>query len=160
MTGTAITATLATLPLALRELARPQAWSASTQPVVTVDVAAVQLNIYPWIHGTSRLRKDGLRRTNSNRQFQSYGKLTNRRTDDKIRVVLVWQSRVAPGWRKGPPHDKTDWSLDKWSRSGQGMLQGMLHGWLRQTENWPPSLAHSGLIRLKTVTLCGELAFQ
>ncbi len=55
----------------------------------TVDMAAVQLNIYPWIHGTSRLRKDGLRRTNSNRQFQSYGKLTNRRTDNKIRVVLV-----------------------------------------------------------------------
>ena len=27
----------------------------------TVDVAAVQLNLYPWTHGTSRLRSDGLR---------------------------------------------------------------------------------------------------
>ena len=108
-------------PLALHEQACPTSRRGlrrlGSKPSVeyiytTVDMAAVQLNIYPWIHGTSRLRKDGLRRTNSNRQFQSYGKLTNRRTDDKIRVVLVWQSRVVPGWRKGPPHDKTDWSLD------------------------------------------------
>ena len=38
----------------------------------TVDMAAVQLNIYPWIHGTSRLRKDGLRRTNGFLGWSSY----------------------------------------------------------------------------------------
>ena len=44
-----------------------------------------------------------------------------------------------PGRRKGPPHDKTDWSLD-----GRGvdnvMLHGVLHGWLRKTEDCPPHL--------------------
>ena len=55
----------------------------------TVDKAAVQRNILSMDPRHLRLRSDGLRRTNSNRQFQSYGKLTNRRTDNEIRVVLV-----------------------------------------------------------------------
>ncbi len=70
---------------------------------IAVDVAAVQLNVYPWTHGTSG--SESVVAAFAERiqiaQFQSYGKLTNRRTDDGIRVVLVWQSRVVPGRRKG-----------------------------------------------------------
>ncbi len=59
---------------------------------VTVDVAAVQLNIYPWTPGISRFRlQQRPCRANSNPQpqFQSYGKLANRQTDNKIRCGRV-----------------------------------------------------------------------
>ena len=42
----------------------------------------------------------GLRRpcrTDSNCQFQSHPETDNRRTEDEIRVILVWSSRVVPG---------------------------------------------------------------
>jgi hypothetical protein len=68
---------------------------------IAVDVAAVQLNIYPWTHGTSGSVVAAFAERIQIAQFQSDGKLTNRRTDDGIRVVLVWQSRVVPGRRKG-----------------------------------------------------------
>ena len=68
-----------------------------------------------------------------------------------------------PGRRKGPPHDKTDWSL-----SGRGVdvaccMVFCIHGWLRKTEDCPPSLARSagaqsGLIHFKLMS--GELAFK
>ena len=48
----------------------------------TVDVAAVQLNIYPWTHGTSRLRKDGLRRKQI--QIVSFSLIENWQTDERM----------------------------------------------------------------------------
>ena len=51
--------------------------------------SGVQLNIYPWTHGTSGSVVTAFERTNSNCQFQSYPKLTTERTDDEIWVVLV-----------------------------------------------------------------------
>ena len=54
--------------------------------------SGVQLNIYPWTHGTSgsvTVCATAFERTNSNCQFQSYPKLTTERTADEIWVVLV-----------------------------------------------------------------------